>query len=234
MNTLRQAEIFIFMAIIFLLFLAQSHGGEEAHSSNLLAESEPTPISNAPEVQPTLSPTPTPAPTPTPTPAPQEPTIVILSEQNPHYRFQLGRADVPEAFRKALDDEIIPLLDERSRQTGCDAIEVVGHTDGSHVKAKASNLDLALTPEVQSGEKSLQAASNVELGMLRALEIMKILQQSQAAGKLQHIKYFFVYSSGQMILPDGTLAADDSEPDARRRRVEIRLLKYHPEKIARI
>ncbi len=87
----------------------------------------------------------------------------------------------------------------------------------------SSNLDYAYDPN-----KILTAGSNTDLGMMRALNIMKILNESAKANQLKNIKHIHPYSAGQMILPNQQLALDKPfENNAKRRRIEIRLLRSH-------
>lgn len=154
------------------------------------------------------------------------PPIIILNEQEQRFRFQLGSARIPTYFAQALTERIIPLLDSLSESYGCDAIEVVGHTDGVPIHNLESNLDSDLAGSFSRGRvEGLTPGSNLDLGMMRARAIIQLFQQGQLAGWFESIEYFFPYSAGQMIKLDRTLTAIDSEEnDLARRRIEIRLL----------
>lgn len=154
--------------------------------------------------------------------------IITLSEDREEFRFERGKAEVPQPFEQALMNEIIPRLERLSARYNCDAIQVTGHTDaGKHDAEAISNLDALLVPTVVAGSSltSLKHASNMDLGMLRALAIVQILRREQATGKLARIRYFLPSSAGQMIRPDRRLAApDEKSDDPSRRRIELHLL----------
>ncbi len=157
----------------------------------------------------------------------EHPPIIRMSEEDESFRFELGSAEVSPRFRRAIEEVIVPKLNEQGRKCGCDAIEVVGHTDGVHVSQRFSELDEKLAASFAGGKiERLLPGSNMDLGMLRALAVIKILRESRDAGRLKGVTYFFPYSAGQMIRPDQRLAeADIKTPDGSRRRIEIRLLK---------
>ena len=163
----------------------------------------------------------------------ENPPIIILAEKNESYRFPLGSAAVPYVFREALKKNWVTQLDEMSQKYDCDAIEVVGHTDGVHISRPISDFDDKIIEAIQAGDiEGIKPGSNMDLGMMRALAIIKILKESQRSGQLKRIKYFFPYSAGQMIMPDRQVVAEDATgPDLSRRRIEIRLLKSETRRI---
>lgn len=158
---------------------------------------------------------------------PESPPIIILSEQNQRYRFAVGSAEISPAFQRALDNRIIPILEQQSQQCDCDAIEVIGHTDSLPVNSGRSNLDEKLIGAFSQKETpNLVPGSNLDLGMMRALSIIRYFKQAQKEGRLSQIEYFLPYSAGQMLTPNHRLdtSAETSENE-RRRRIEMRLLK---------
>lgn len=153
------------------------------------------------------------------------PPIVVLSESEQAYRFELGSADVSLSFARQIEADIVPLLDSLSREHKTDVIEVIGHTDAVPVGTR-STLDRTLVQayEERVPRTVVSAGSNVDLGMMRALTVIQLLRQGKRRGLLQSVNRFVPYSAGQMILPDGGLAASDANaPDRARRRIEIRL-----------
>lgn len=158
---------------------------------------------------------------------PENPPLIILSERNQSYRFAVGSSDISEEFETALQERIIPLLEAQSQRCNCDAIEVIGHTDNLPVSGGRSNLDEKLIRAFNQAETpNLVPGSNLDLGMMRALSIIRYLKQAQQQGRLTEIEYFLPYSAGQMLKPNHTL---DTSPAATgnesRRRIEMRLLK---------
>lgn len=158
---------------------------------------------------------------------PESPPIIILSERNQNYRFAVGSATISRSFQRALDNRIIPVLEEQSQRCNCDAIEVIGHTDSLPVNSGRSNLDEELIAAfTQEETPSLVPGSNLDLGMMRALSIIRYLKQAQKQGRLTQIEYFLPYSAGQMLKPDHTLdTSPETRENERRRRIEMRLLK---------
>ncbi len=153
------------------------------------------------------------------------PPIVVLSEANRRYEFEVGSAVISDNYKQALLEQIVPQLERHSRECGCDAIEVIGHTDGLPVGGR-SNLDRELVAAFNRAElPQLVPGSNLDLGMLRALSIVRVLRAAQREGALPRIRYFLPYSAGQMLRPDRTLEIDSgSIRDKSRRRIELRLL----------
>lgn len=158
---------------------------------------------------------------------PENPPIIILSERNQNYRFAVGSAEISDSFKQALDERIIPVLNRQSQRCNCDAIEVIGHTDSLSVNSGRSNLDEKLISAFnQEQTPNLVPGSNLDLGMMRALSIIRYLKQAQKEGKLTQIKYFLPYSAGQMLKPNHTLDTSPQKTEnERRRRIEMRLLK---------
>jgi hypothetical protein len=154
--------------------------------------------------------------------------IITLSEDRKEFRFKPGEANVSEDFERALLTDIVPALEKLSLQYGCDAIQVIGHTDQTrHDPNKRSDLDARLIGAIngQDAISTLSHASNVDLGMLRALAIVQILQREQATGKIAGIHHFIPYSAGQLIRLDRSLTrTDERESDSSRRRIELHLL----------
>ncbi len=158
---------------------------------------------------------------------PESPPIIILSEQNQSYRFAVGSAAISPEFQRSLDNRIIPVLERQSRKCDCDAIEVIGHTDSLPVGGGNSNLDEKLIAAFNQAETpNLVPGSNLDLGMMRALSIIRYLKQAQKEGELTQIQYFLPYSAGQMLKPNHTLdTSPETAENEGRRRIEMRLLK---------
>ncbi|QDZ41355.1 OmpA family protein [Euhalothece natronophila Z-M001] len=158
---------------------------------------------------------------------PEAPPLIVLSEREQTYRFPVGSAEISDSFQEALDDEIIPMLEEESERCNCDTIEIIGHTDNLPVGSGRSNLDDELIAAFgQEEHETLVPGSNLDLGMMRALSIVSYLKQAQEDGALEEIEYFLPYSAGQMLNPDYTLdTSTETTDDERRRRIEMRLLQ---------
>lgn len=157
----------------------------------------------------------------------QTPPIIVLSEKEQSYRFELGSAEISAAFERRLRNRIVPLLDSLSRQYEADVVEVIGHTDAVPVNSQSTldrTLLKAFEEETSGDTMRVSPGSNVDLGIMRALTITRYLQSSKSAGRLSKISRFVPYSAGQVVLPDGSVASsEDSALDPARRRIEIRL-----------
>ncbi|MDE5101579.1 MAG: hypothetical protein O4807_00835, partial [Trichodesmium sp. St19_bin2] len=74
--------------------------------------------------------------------------------------------------------------------------------------------------------KELQEGSNIDLGIMRALAVVRKLQDIQKSeGRLKSLdplKGFRAYSSGPLTLKNGEFAQPNENPDQQRRRIEIR------------
>lgn len=182
-----------------------------------------------------------------------QPPVVRLSEDDPSFRFDPLSARLPDAFITALmrTNGIVDQLDHDSHQYECDVLEVIGHTDEQHIdpigklrdaRPRRSlgqlfqnvehilQFDRLLIAHFQSGQsEKLEPPSNTDLGMLRALSVVRILQEvktTDPAERLKSIRCFLPYSAGQMINLSYQISTSDSgQPDNTRRRIEIRLLR---------
>ena len=101
------------------------------------------------------------------------------------------------------------------------------------MKNKNNNLD-GLVEGVATGSKSvkdLSAGSNADLGLMRALAVVRKLQDIQKQEKrfprLDSRKGYRTYSAGQLTLKNGEFAQLNSDPssDKDRRRIEIHFTK---------
>lgn len=158
---------------------------------------------------------------------------IILSDVNERWRFELGSAVIPPEMRAALRDEIIPQLEKNSETYQCDTVEIVGHTDETHINAAGGGFkDSELISMFAQGKAdSLKPNTNVDLGMLRAMAVVQLFrefkQETSSGGnpRLPRIKYFFPYSAGQMIWRGNLVTVDTGKENRQRRRIEIRLVR---------
>ena len=149
---------------------------------------------------------------------PDQPPIIVLTEAE-GFTFATGSAEIPEGFARSLTEVIIPQITHIARMYDCDVIEVIGHTDGQRVQSD-SNLDSELMSVVGGDPATLVPGSNVDLGLLRAWAVARVLRAHAGLDDLS----VAVYSAGQMLAPDGTYArAGDFSSVPERRRIEIRV-----------
>lgn len=158
----------------------------------------------------------------------KSPPLIIIKDsdafQGLPLKFEAGRADLPEGLRLFIDNTLVNQLEDFAKQYPGYVVEIIGHTDGQETESSNSNLDQILE-NVAIGNESisdLKAGSNADLGLIRALAVVKTLQEiQQKTGRLQFLK-FRAYSAAQLFLLSGEYAASNRIADPTRRRIEIR------------
>ena len=171
----------------------------------------------------------------------KKPTIIFLPADK--YNFPSGSAVLPQNLKRDINqngkdgvilesiEKNIAELEKSDKRV--DIIEVIGHTDGQAVGSlkcdnqKGGNLDKKLET-VSRGYQNvaiLCPGSNADLGLIRALAVVKELQKAQKQKKSGSFKQlqFRAYSSAQLLLPnDQGFAEKNTDPNPKRRRIEIR------------
>ncbi|OUL31306.1 hypothetical protein [Nostoc sp. 106C] len=168
-------------------------------------------------------------------------TIIELPSEK--YNFDSGSAVLPSNLKtdisqngkngiilKEIENNINQIENSNKK---VDVIEVIGHTDGEEVgflkcsDRDGGNLDTKLE-EVATRNKDVSIlcpGSNADLGLMRALAVVKELQNVQRqkkAGLFKRLK-FRAYSAAQLLLPDDQgFAPPDRNDNPKRRRIEIR------------
>ncbi|WP_066426569.1 OmpA family protein [Anabaena sp. 4-3] len=156
----------------------------------------------------------------------QVPPIIEIKDEGA-YRFNSGSAEIPPAMFNYIVRKIVPEIEKTTQQYKINVVEVIGHTDGQPNGQVVSNLDVNLEKVVigQLPIANLQAGSNADLGLMRALAVVQVLRNLQTQqGRLKGLK-FRAYSAAQLILPSGELAAIARQNDVTRRRIEIRFTR---------
>ena len=150
------------------------------------------------------------------------PPVVVIQDSG-GFQFESGSANLPRELKSYITEDLVDRIERITQQRNLYVVEIIGHTDGQ-VNFGNGNLDRQLE-EVAQGKQpvdSLKPGSNADLGLMRALEVVKQLQTVQAqTGRLQGVQ-FRPYSAAQLQLPTGEFASRDRNPDANRRRIEIR------------
>ncbi len=150
------------------------------------------------------------------------PPVVVIQDSG-EYQFASGSAGLPRELKNYITQDLVDRIERISQQRNLYVVEIIGHTDGQ-VNFGSGNLDEKLE-EVAKGEQSihtLRPGSNADLGLMRALEVVKQLQAVQLkTGRLEGVR-FHAYSAAQLQLPSGDFADPNRQPDASRRRIEIR------------
>jgi len=157
---------------------------------------------------------------------PKAPPIIVIQETG-SYQFQSGSAALPEPLTRYIRQQLVPQIETNAAQYQIDVVEIIGHTDGQVNQGGVSNLDQVLE-NVATGNNSLNQlspGSNADLGLMRALAVVKILQEiQQKEGRLKGLQ-FRPYSAAQLVTPSGDFAETNRNPDGKRRRIEIRFTR---------
>ena len=150
------------------------------------------------------------------------PPVVVIQDSG-GYQFDSGSASLPRELKKYITVDLVDRVERISQQRNLYVVEIIGHTDGQ-INFGNGNLDQQLE-EVAQGKQSVESlkpGSNADLGLMRALEVVKQLQTVQEqTGRLEGVQ-FRAYSAAQLQLPSGDFATSNRNPDANRRRIEIR------------
>lgn len=159
---------------------------------------------------------------------------LIEIRDNENFRFLPNSAQISSRMEKYIKDEIVRLIDENTQKYNINLVEIIGHTDEQAIGNAASNLDNNLETAAKSTTATtnidtlLKAGSNADLGLMRSLAVVKLLQKIQIQeNKMKNVK-FRPYSAAQLILPNGDLANPPEgmrESDNGRRRIEIRFTR---------
>ena len=146
---------------------------------------------------------------------------IIIDEKSGKFKFQSGSAEIPDQLKTHINQKIISDIKKVTKQGNIEFIQIIGHTDGQANKS-FSNLDASLTSAASSKQPiiSLQAGSNADLGLMRAVAVVQLLRKTKG---LESVK-FRAYSAAQLYLPDGKIATSNETADDSRRRIEIRFI----------
>ncbi len=150
------------------------------------------------------------------------PPVVVIQDSG-EYQFGSGSAKLPEGLRKYIENELVSKIEKITKERSIYVVEIIGHTDGQANSNGSSNLDTKLE-DVAKGNapvSSLTPGSNADLGLMRALEVVKELEKIRKKGRLKGLE-FRAYSAAQLFLPSGKFASVNRKSDASRRRIEIR------------
>lgn len=155
------------------------------------------------------------------------PPPILVIEDKGVYRFASGSAEIPPVMDQYIKTKIVPQIEKHTQEYKINVVEIIGHTDGQGNGDIVSNLDKNLEKAASANihVNQLKAGSNADLGLMRALAVVQVLRNIQkTSDRLPGLK-FRAYSAAQLILPDGNFATVNRNPDASRRRIEIRFTR---------
>lgn len=151
----------------------------------------------------------------------QSATPIVIDEQSGKFKFTSGSAELNPDLKDYLQTQIIPTIKATITEKEIDFIQIIGHTDGQGI-SQVGNIDRNIEQVAQGKQKVTQLVpgSNTDLGLMRALAVVREIQQTSG---LENVE-FRAYSAGQLYLPNGELAEVNRDADASRRRIEIRFI----------
>ena len=153
----------------------------------------------------------------------KSPPLIII-EDSPERNFKSGSAQLSPGLRSFIETKLVNQIEDNTKKYPGYIIDIIGHTDGQINAGSSSNLDTLLEKVAMGKEpiSRLQPGSNADLGLMRALAVVKVLQDMQKKGKLKGLK-FRAYSAAQLFLPQQRgYAPSNRNSDITRRRIEIR------------
>lgn len=151
----------------------------------------------------------------------QSATPIVIDEKSGKFKFKSGSAELNQELKNYINREITPKIKTIIQEREIDFIQVIGHTDGQ-ILGFTGNLDQNLEKVAKNQLKvtQLNAGSNADLALMRALAVVQELQKQ---GQFKNVE-FRAYSAAQLYLPSGELAPVNRNPDESRRRIEIRFV----------
>lgn len=168
----------------------------------------------------------------------QSASPIVIDEESGNYKFASGSAKLNPDFKQYIENTVIPEIITNLEEREIDFIQIIGHTDGQGNNPN-SNLDRTLEEVAQGTQdvSKLLAGSNADLGLIRALAVVRELQNSKkleqelkkylSKNNLDQKKiseFFRAYSAAQLYLPSGKIASVNRQQDETRRRIEIRFI----------
>ncbi len=151
----------------------------------------------------------------------KSPPIIVLRDSTER-RFESGSAELSASLNEFVENELIEQITTLAQDYQGYLVEVIGHTDGQINSGGYSNLDGNLEQIIRGNESlnQLIPGSNADLGLMRALAVVKKLQDNQELRELGLT--FKAYSAAQLYDLSGNYAPPNRQEDPSRRRIEIR------------
>lgn len=151
----------------------------------------------------------------------KSPPVIVIRDSQAR-RFESGSAEISGDLKGFIEGDLIKQIEDFAKEYKGYVVEVIGHTDGQVNKGSGSNLDTQLEQVAQGNESvnTLTPGSNADLGLMRALAVVKQLQENP---RLQELGLTFrPYSAAQLYNPGGDFAGANRNPEQSRRRIEVR------------
>ncbi|MBP0039060.1 MAG: hypothetical protein J7519_15350 [Roseofilum sp. SID1] len=151
----------------------------------------------------------------------KSPPVIVLQESQSR-SFPTGSAELTPGLQRYIRQDLVKQIEDSAEDYQGYVVQVIGHTDGQENMGSVSNLDKTLE-QVVSGRTAisqLSPGSNADLGLMRAVAVMKALEQNRRlrAMGLQ----FKAYSAAQLYGVSGNFSPTNGLDNPNRRRIEIR------------
>ncbi|NEQ34923.1 MAG: hypothetical protein F6K40_00800 [Okeania sp. SIO3I5] len=149
-----------------------------------------------------------------------QPPIEITEASN--RKFASGSAELSDGLINFIRNDLVKQIENYAQGKEGYIVQVIGHTDGQQNLFQGGNLDDELERVAISNNNisNLTPGSNADLGLMRALAVVKELEKNPRLKQLG-LK-FRAYSAAQLYLPSGEYARVERSPQQQRRRIEIR------------
>jgi hypothetical protein len=169
------------------------------------------------------------------------PPYIVISDIEGNY-FDPGKSDLGTSLKSYIEGNVVNKIESAINQYRINLIEVIGHTDGQPVGSSDQGVlldqgleEVALTPYTTPVPKTLRPLSNADLGLMRALEVVRFLKaiqnDEQRLKGIDPLTGFRAYSAAQLTLISGEFASkNDRLSVQQRRRIEIRLTRLGEQK----
>ena len=167
----------------------------------------------------------------------QQPPLIVLDEAH-GYSFHSSSASLNPKFKTLLTSSTIKKINKFAKEHKCDIVEVYGYTDAQpfSTNGRGGKFDKELHQCLNDGcdIDNIEASSNLELGMKRAVSVVEFLKP-KLIYKNSIIKIIRPYSAGQFIDEQGKIASiENKKGNKLRRRIEIRLSRSRDLSLKRI
>ena len=160
----------------------------------------------------------------------QQPPLIVLDEAH-GYSFSSSSASLNPQFKESINAQVIQQIERFANKYKCDIVEIYGYTDGrpfSRAVNSKKSFDKSLHECLIKGcdIDKIQASSNLELGMKRAVSVVEFLKP-RLIKENSPIKIIRPYSGGGFIDEVGKVALiNEVSNNKLRRRIEIRLSRW--------
>jgi hypothetical protein len=167
-------------------------------------------------------------------------TPFLIFDEASGFKFDSGSVELKSDLKEFINVHIGEIENIIKNNPKINVLEIIGHTDGEQVGSSCSkqqrfSLDDYLE-DVSIGNLSVLNVcphSNSDLGLLRALSVVKYLRELQhQQGKLPMLNPltgFRAYSAAQLTLRSGAFSEKNRQSSSERRRIEFRFTQLGKE-----